>query len=137
MSQQQDLRSAVKYLKAAFPATEAAHLTSRDIILVLENIARGFTDQLGVLAHPTTIRKANESICRSGPLAEGAPSFLIVDNRTPEEVTLSRPGKEPIAVGAWRSRRVKVAAGEELRLSTGGCLLAADEPTAAVIQKPR
>jgi hypothetical protein len=137
LAQQQDLRTAVRHLQAAFQATEDVHLTSREVLQHMESIVGGFADQLGLLSQPTTIRRVNESICHSGPLAEGAPSLLIVDNQTPGEVTVSRAGREPNAVGAWQSRRVKVVAGEQLRLSTGGCVLATDEPTVAVIQKAR
>jgi hypothetical protein len=137
IAQQRDLRSSAQHLQTAFPATGIVHLTSREIFQRLENIARGITDQLGQLSDPTTIRKVKESACHSEPLVKGAPSFLIVDNRTSEDVTVWRAGKEPTAVGAWQSRRVKVVGGEQLRLSTGGCFVASEEPTLAVVQTTR
>jgi hypothetical protein len=61
---------------------------------------------------------------------------MIVDNRTPREISVSRVGKELIRLAPGRWRRLSVAAGEQLKLSTGNCLAASGEPTLAVIQKP-
>jgi hypothetical protein len=102
----------------------------------MEVVSPGLTDALGLLSGPATIARVRELPCVTSAPAEGAPTLLVIDNRTSHETMVQRTGENPIRVAAGRWRRLDVAAGEQIKLSTGSCLVASNEAALAVIEKP-
>ncbi|MBZ5624219.1 MAG: hypothetical protein LAQ69_36800 [Acidobacteriia bacterium] len=136
VAQKRGLPQVVEQLKLAFPAAQGGYLPSEEVLRRMETIAPGFTAELGLLSGPATITRVDESICSGATASEGAPTLLVVDNRTSREMTVSQDGKSPIRLAAGRWRRLNVRVGEKLKLSSGSCLVASGEPTLAVIEKP-
>jgi len=136
VAQARDLRQVVEQLKIAFPADKSGRLPLQETLRRMEVIWPGLKDALGLLAGPATIARITELPCVDSTFTTGAPTLLVVDNRTSLETMVQRMGQDPIRVGAGRWRRLDVVAGEQLKLSTGRCLVASREPALAVIEKP-
>lgn len=136
VAQKHDLRQVVKQLRIAFPAGPNGRLPLQETLRRMEVVSPGLKDALGLLAGPATIARTPELPCVDSSIAAGAPTLLVIDNRTSHETMVRRIGQDPIRVAAGRWRRLDVVAGEQLKLSTGRCLVASREPTLAVIENP-
>jgi hypothetical protein len=136
VAQKRSLPQVVEQLKIAFPASKSGRLPLQETFRRMASVSPGFMDEVGSLGGAATIAKVQESPCVDSAVREGAPAFLIVDNRTSHEMTVWRNGEDPIRVAPGRWRRLDIPAGTQLKLSTGRCLVASREPTLAVIENP-
>ena len=136
VAQTRDLRQVVEQLKIAFPADKGGRLPLQETLRRMEIISPGLKAALGLLAGPATIARIAELPCVDATFAASAPTVMVIDNRTSHETMVLRIGQDPIRVAAGRWRRLEVVGGEQLKLSTGKCLVAWREPTLAVIENP-
>jgi hypothetical protein len=136
VAQKRDLRQVVEQLRIAFPAGPNGRLPLQETLRRMEVVSPGLKDALGLLAGPATMAKVQELPCLDSAITAGAPTLLVIDNRTSHETLVLQAGKDPIRVAAGRWQRLDVMAGEQLKLATGRCLVALSEPTLAVIENP-
>jgi hypothetical protein len=136
LAQKRNLRSLVEQLKVDFPAAQSDLLSLLEIVRRLENIAPGFSEALGPLSKPTTIARNQESACVEPSPRNSAVTYLIIDNRSASELVVTREGQSPIHLAGHRWRRLRVRVGEQVELSNGGCVVASNEPSLAVVERP-
>ena len=81
-------------LKIAFPAGTGGRLPLQEILRRIEGVSPGFTDALGSLSGPSTIRRLKESSCLDSTLTGSVPALLVIDNRTSQDVMVVRVGAD-------------------------------------------
>ena len=132
--QGQSFASVVEKLQKAFPAAAQKQEPLEEISRHLEGIRPGFLKAAGALAGPTTLPQIKPSECTQSP-AGSAPSYVVVRNNTSSELIVTTPTGRERKVAAHSWWLFQLAVGASLRLPDGSCLVAADEPSLAVIEK--
>ena len=128
----QSFPSVIERLQKAFPADEVKQETLEEIDSHLERIRPGFVKMAGPLAGPATITRITPSACPESAETGESRYPIVVRNDTTDPLVVNAPDGKAASVPAhaWRTY-----ARASLKLPTGDCLVARDEPTLAVIEK--
>jgi hypothetical protein len=124
----------IEKLQKAFPAGRRKMQTIEEIDAALETIRPGFLKTAGPLAGPSTINRITPSRCADTNKSGGNSAVVIIKNDKDAPLEIADPQGRKITISANSWRLLLIPVGSAVKLPSGSCFTAREEPSLAVIE---